>query len=288
MKSSIIYSLAFIAVLIAACRKNDNPRFPEFEKVPLPVLTLDSNSVTKIPGNDPLSFEATFAVDVFYKNGELPKAFDIVVIKNDDKSNPKVIQANVTSFPTNVTITGQQLTDLFGAEIVLGDAFVVGADVITQADKKYEAFPNVEGGITYGPGVNNEAGNNASIRFAAPCLFVPSEYTEGDYEVVVDEWADYQPGDLVAVTKISDTEYSFKYLAGNAQPIVMTVDPETNAITVPRMVYGDYGGDVAETESIAGDNTAVDPCDISFSVNLRQIYDGTDYGGFLIKLKKVQ
>jgi hypothetical protein len=288
MKSSIIYSLAFMALLIAACRKNDNPRVPDFQKVPLPVLTLDSNSGTKISGTDPLSFEATFSVDVFHKNGEYPKSFDIVVIKNNDKSNPKVIQAGVTTFPTNITVTGQMLTDLFGADIVFGDAFLVGADVITQADQKWEAFPNVPGGITYAPGIANEAGSTTTLRFAAPCVFDHTAYTSGDYEVVVDEWEDYAPGDIVPVTKIDETHYSFKYAASNANPIIMVVDPATNAITVAPTMYGDYDGLEVTATGVPGDDSEADPCDVSFSVKLNHVYSGGDLGDYVIKLKKVQ
>lgn len=288
MKLSIIYSFAFMALLVAACRKSDNPRVPDFAKVPLPVLLLDSNSGTKISGTEPLTFEATFSVDYYHKNGDAPKAFDIVVIKNGDKSNPQVVQAGVTSFPTNVTVTGQQLTDLFGAGITLGDEFLVGVDVTTQDGTKWQAFPPVSGGITYAPGIANEAGNNTTLRFAAPCQFDPAAYTAGDYEVVLDEWADYEEGDLVAVEKIDDTHYSFEYAAANPNPIIMVVDPATNAITVAPTMYGDYDGLEVTATSVAGDDSAVDPCDVSFSVKLNHVYSGGDLGDYVIKLRKVQ
>ena len=42
----------------------------------------------------------------------MPKQFDVVVVKNGDNSNPKIIQAAVTTYPTDNNITGQQLIDL--------------------------------------------------------------------------------------------------------------------------------------------------------------------------------
>src|SRR5688572_26854126 len=106
MKLSIIYSLAFMALLAAGCRKNDNPRVPDFDKVPLPLLALGDGAINKIPGADPLSFESAFSVDLNYEKGDQPKQFDVVVIRNGDKSNVKVLQSGVTSFPANLTITG--------------------------------------------------------------------------------------------------------------------------------------------------------------------------------------
>lgn len=283
MKSSIIFSFLLATLFIAGCRKDDNPRVPDLEEVPLPQITLKEGT-DKIPGDDPAAFAATVTVDVYYKNGLQPKSFDLVVIKNDDKSNPKVIQANITTFPTDVAITGQQLIDLFGAPVGLGDAFQIGADVTTLDDRKFSAFPAE--GVTFAPGIANLPGISTQLRFAAPCLFVPADYTEGDYEVVVDEWADYAAGDAVAVTKIDDYHYSFKYKASNAQPIVMEVNPETNAITVAPVMYGDYGGIEIVAESVAG--SEVDPCDVSFVVKLNHNAAGYgDQGDYTIRLRKL-
>lgn len=286
MKSSILYSLAFMALLITACRKNDNPRVPEFDKVPMPVMALGEDETNKIPGADPLAFESSFSVDLNYKNGDAPKQFDVVVIRNGDKSNVKVLQAGVTSFPATVAITGQQLADLFGETPDYGDLYVVGADVTTQDGKKWEAFP--ADGITYAPGVANEPGVNPTVQFKVPCLFVPAEYTAGEYEVIQDDWEDYPPGEIIMVNKIDDTHYSFQYAADNAVPIIMEVNPVNNAITVQPTLYGDYGGLEVTATSVPGDDSEADPCDISFSVKLNHVYSGGDLGDYVIKLKKKQ
>lgn len=285
MKSSIIFSFFIAATIVVGCRKSDNARVPDLEKVPLPLITLAEGAETKIPGTNPETFSTTFTVDVYFKHGEQPKQFDLVVVKNGDKSNPKTIQAAITSFPVTVTLTGQQLIDLFGASIELGDAFDVGVDVTTQAGKKWAAFPI--GGTSYAPGIAAQPGSNTQLRFAAPCLFDTEAYTAGDYEVVVDEWADFEPGDAVAVAKIDDTHFSFKYGAAHANPIIMEVDPITNAITVAPVMYGDYDGDEITAQSVPGDDSAVDPCDVSFSVKLNHVYSGGNLGNYIIKLKKL-
>jgi hypothetical protein len=286
MKYSIIFSFILAILFAAGCRKNDNPKVPELVQVPLPNITLDSGEL-RIPGDDPAAFFASFDVDVYYKQGLQPKSMDIVVVKNGDRANPKVLQADVTAFPTSLTITGQQLIDLFGQGIALGDAFEVGADMIMDNGTKYPGFPI--GGTTYAPGIATLPGINTSLKFAAPCLFDPAAYTEGDYEVIVDEWADYQPGDHVPVTKIDDTHYSFKYVANNAQPIIMEVHPEDNSITVAPVNYGDYSGDQVTAESVPGPDTGVDPCDVSFSVVLHHTLTvgGGDIGNFKIQLRKL-
>lgn len=271
-------------MFFAGCRKNDNPKVPDLANVPLPILTLAEDGETKIPGGDPASFSTSFTVDTYYKFGPKPKQFDVVVIKNGDKSSPKTVQGGITTFPTTVTVTGQQLMDLFGSGIALGDKFDVGVDVITQDGKKYDAFP--VGGVTYAPGISNLPGINTILTFAAPCLFVPDEYTEGNYEVVFDEWNDYQPGDKVLVKKIDDTHYSFEYKVNNPQPIIMIVDPVDNSITVNPTMYGDYGPGF-EFTATSVEGSEVDPCDLSFVVKLNHVYSGGDTGNYTIKLRKL-
>jgi hypothetical protein len=282
MKYSLIFSFLFASLFIAGCRKDDNPKVPDLEQVPLPNITQTDGGV-KIPGDDPASFTASFDLDVYYKQGLQPKSMDVVVIRNGDKSNPKTLQADITTFPTSISVTGQQLIDLFGEAIGLGDAFDIGADVVTEDGTRYPAFP--VGGVTYAPGIANLPGINTALRFAAPCLFDPAAYTEGDYEVITDEWADYAEGDVIPVVKIDDTHYSFKYAAANANPIIMEVDPATNKITVAPVMYGDYDGTEVTAESVEG--SEVDPCDVSFIVKLHHSFDGGDIGDFTIKFTKL-
>jgi hypothetical protein len=285
MKYSIIFSFILVTLCVAGCRKSDNPKVPELVEVPLPNITLTDGEL-KIPGDDPASFAASFDVDVYYKFGLQPKAMDVIIIRNGDKANPKLLQANVTTFPTSFSVTGQQLIDLFGQSIGLGDAFEVGADMIMEDGSRYPAFPL--GGVTYAPGIATLPGISTTLRFAAPCLFDPAAYTEGDYEVVVDDWQDFDPGDHVPVKKIDDTHYSFKYLASDAQPIIMEVHPEDNTVTVAPVMYGNYDGEEYVAESVRGPNTGVDPCDVSFSVTLHHsLTTGGDIGDYTIKLRKL-
>lgn len=287
MKLSIIYSVLFAAIFAVGCRKDDNPRIPDIEKVPVPLLTLDSTSDTKISGQAPETFQGKFTVDVYFQNGELPKQLDLVVVKNGDAANAKTVLANITSWPVEFSISGQDLIDLFGEPIVLGDAFEFSTDVTTQNGTKVAAFP-LAGGIPFAPGVYNMPGSSPLLRFAAPCPFDPEAY-KADFFVVRDDWQDYNfdvEDEDITVSFIDDTHLSFKYKADDAQPIIMEVDPETNAITVAHQYYGKYGGDDYFIESIPGDASAVDPCNTSISVNLHHSTAGGTFDGIIIMEKK--
>ena len=218
---------------------------------------------------------------------ELPKQLDLVVMKNDDASNVKTVLANITSWPVDYAVTGQELIDLFGEPIALGDAFEFSTDVTLQNGTKIAAFP-LAGGNPFAPGIYNMPGSTPMLRFAAPCPFDPEAY-KADFFVVRDDWADYNvtvDNEDITVTVIDDTHMSFKYKADGALPIIMEVDPLTNAITVAYQKYGTYGGDDYFVESIPGDDSQVDPCTTSISVNLHHSTAAGTFDGVIVMQKK--
>jgi hypothetical protein len=278
-----IFFYSFIAIIILACRKDDNPKVPDFTKVPIPLLTLNPGSDTKISGIEPEAFQATITVDVYFKNGELPKQLDLVVVKNSDATNARVL-ANITTWPAEFTISGQQLIDLFAEPIVSGDIFECSADVTTQSGFKLNAFLPF-GGVTFSPGILNMPGSSPVLRFAAPCPYEPEAYRT-EFVIARDDWGDYHPGEDIEVTVIDDTHLSFKYKAEDALPIIIEVDPMTNAATVAMQFYGSYSGDDYFAESIPGDDSSVDPCTTSISLNIHHSTAVGTFDGIIVMTKK--
>src|ERR1700761_4445990 len=163
MKKLLTYS--FLALLlIVSCRKGDNPRLPTSARVPAPLLTVDPTGDPTIAVQNADAFNGKFKVALYFPDVK-PQKFDIVVIKNNDITNVKTIDANVTSFPSTFTITGAQLHTLFGAAIVLGDSFTIGANVTAQDGTVYLAFPPV--GTAYGSGILAQPGFSPTVTFAA-------------------------------------------------------------------------------------------------------------------------
>ena len=289
MKSFLSY-LALLMIILPGCRKDDNPRIPDIIEVPLPFFQKDETTSLTISAQDPTTFSAKFSVDNFFKAGTPPKEMDIVIIRNDDLSSVKTLAENVTTFPTTIEITGQQLLDLFGQPIVLGDRFDISANITTQDNQTFPAFdPN---GNAYGAGVATIPGAAPVLRYEAVCAFTAADYA-GDFEVVTDEWADYAPGTVIPVTVIDENHLSFVYAADNAKPIIVEVDLATNETSVALQEYGDYAafgifGMTVESADPASDNF-VAPCEGILSVRLAHNDNaGGFYGNNLIVLKKVE
>jgi hypothetical protein len=292
MKKIIIFSLYLFlaATLFNACRKKDNSKIPELTQVPVPVMVVDPSSDEFISPASPATFKTKFTIDKLFADDVTPQKVDIVVMKNTNTGNVKIAKENV-SLPSTIEITGQDFINLFGP-INGADKFDIGADITLANGQKLLAFPAT--GSSYASGVLTEIGNVkpgavTTLEYLMPCPFVASAYN-GNFVVVSDDWQDYAPGTVIPVTMVSATQISFKYNvdAGTAEPIIMTIDPANNAISVAMQFYGSYGGTPVYATSVAGAASTVNPCDISLSLRLKHTdaSGATTYDVATIKLKK--
>src|ERR1051326_4375486 len=100
MQTKILYSILAALVILASCRKEDNPVLPDgLQRATIPQFKKDSSADLNIPGQDPGSFTGKFTLDQYFKNDHGFQKFDVVVIKNGDPSSVKVLQQDVTSIP---------------------------------------------------------------------------------------------------------------------------------------------------------------------------------------------
>jgi hypothetical protein len=166
MKKIIILSLYFftIAGLFTACSKDENGDLPDnLTQFPTPLVVKVAGTDQSISAANPNAFSGKVRVALYFPAGAPPKKYDVVIIKNNDKANVKVIQADVTTFPTDITITGSQLATLFGAPIVAGDRFDISVDVTIYTGEKFEAFPVT--GNAYASGIAAQPGSSTFVRY---------------------------------------------------------------------------------------------------------------------------
>jgi hypothetical protein len=292
MKKLLTYSFTAL-LLIVSCRKGDNSRIPASARVPAPLITVDPSGDPTIAVQTADSFNGKFKVALYFPDTK-PQKFDIVVIKNNDITNIKTIDANVTTFPSTFTITGAQLHTLFGAAIALGDSFTIGANITAQDGTVYPAFPAV--GAAYGSGILAQPGFSPTITFSAVCKFNMTDYgaigSSVPYVVVQDGWADYNPGQVIPVTIIDATHLSFFYGTDvNPKPIIITVNPVNNTTSVAAQTFGGYSSLASygtfSTSSVAGNSAnAVLPCSVDVSVDLNFTSPAGSFGTGVIELKR--
>ncbi|MBK5269698.1 MAG: hypothetical protein JJE22_01665 [Bacteroidia bacterium] len=288
MKKYLFYIL-LASLFFVGCKKNDGP-IPNdvaLERVPTPLVKKSGGSQA-IDMTNLGAFQGKFDVGLYFASDIPPTKFDVVVRKNNDNGNIKVLQADVATFPTSFTITAAQLAALFGSPLALGDNYDISVDVYAQSGKKYEAFPAV--GVGYGSGVAGQPGASTSVRYSAICQYNDAIYN-GSFEILVDEWADYAPGDVVQVTRIDATHFSFMYPANGPLPIIVTVNPLTNATSVTKQVYSTLGYGAGWpygplfSESVASPNNVVAPCDKTFGVLLKHTVALGSFGNYFIQMR---
>lgn len=110
----------------------------------------------------------------------------------------------------------------------------------------------------------------------------------GDFEVIDDGWQDYFPGDIVPLTVSGNTITFYYPTVDKIAPLLIKVNPTTFATSVDPTAIGAYsvGGRVYSAKSVAGANSAVIPCDKIVSVELNFFSGASNYGNFLLKLRK--
>ncbi|WP_313155521.1 hypothetical protein [Sphingobacterium multivorum] len=297
----ILYSIMLLTiVLVAACRKSDNPTMLDG------IVYINQPTITKVSGdvavkdNEPEKFTAKFKVDLYFKDSEKPKYLDIVVVKNNDAKNAKVIKSQVSSFPFDIDLSGVQLKQLFGT-IVSGDNFDIGANYITNDNKTYLAFP-LGGGVPYGSGVTQQPGASPTIRYSCICGFdIDGFLADGKFEVVSDAWGDFQPGQRVTIKKSGASQLTIPGIDPSFKPFVVDVNTADNSAAIKTTLVGDeatvtgvYGGGGAYgslTVSTAGASSSsfINPCSDEIQLNIQYVFSKYgNQGTFILKLKKVK
>ena len=290
MKKVITYSILAAFTLLTACRKSDNPKIPELARVPVPSLTKDASAAGTIIVSQLASFVGKVNVDVFFKSDVLPKKMDLVIIKNGDVTNVKVLKTDITAYPTSVSFTGPELVTLFGS-VETCDYFDVGVNITTQNGALYEAFPAV--GSSYGAGVAGQFGGvKTSLTYSTKVEYFPEVY-RGTFTVVSDEFEDFAKGSDVELTQISPTKFSLLQPAvKNPLPIIVSVDPETLAISIAKQKIGDWfiwqpaytNPNVATVAS--NTKNKVSPCDETLTISFNYTVDQGSFGEYVLVLKK--
>lgn len=289
MKIQIYYFLLTFA-LLAGCSKNDGtvPKDVILERVPEPQVVKEGGSeVISLTNLD--AFQGKFSVGVYYTSDIQPSKYDVVIRKNNNDTTVQVFRKDITSFPTSLSLKAQDLETLFGTPVMQGDNYDISVDVYTASGKKFQAFPLVGSG--YGSGIAQQPGAITSIRYSAPCPYHDDVY-QGNFKILEDEWADYAAGDVVVVTRIDATHFSFKYAVPDALPIIVTVDPLTNESSVAKQIYSPsgYGAGMGafSTESVPDPRNVVLPCAETFGVVLKHTSPaGTFASAAYIEMQKV-
>src|SRR5688572_6134502 len=233
----LLASLIAVAVF-TGCEKDDGPISEAYTITAVPTIStpIDPTGSQAIDLLNKAAFAGKFKVEQYFPGTTPPTKIDVVVRKNASNTNVKVFKAGVTSLPAAYTVTAAEIEALFGATIALGDRYDFAPDIYV-GERKFEAFPATGTGI--GTGHAGHPLFSEFARFSAICAYNPDIY-QGDFVVVSDAFGDFVPGEIVTLTKINNTQFSFidPYVT-NPKPIIVTINTLNNQATVTKQKIGD-------------------------------------------------
>ena len=289
-----------VSVAFTGCKKDDGPIRSSIivDAVPTITTNIDASGSQSIDLLNLAAFSGKFTVSNYFAGTPGPTKVDIVVRKNGSNTNVKTYKSDITTLPASFSVTAAEIAALFGAPIALGDTYDFAPN-ITVNGKTYEAFLTLPGAVATGPGVKAGPGFSEFASYGAICAYDPNIY-QGDFMVVSDAWADFSPGDVIKLTKVSNNSFSFTDpYAVNATPvpIVVTVNTANNQASIPKTVIGtkwvwagvggnpNYTGAFVQTTG-AATASSVAPCSQTITLNMLYGVDQGTYSPYPLVLKK--
>ncbi len=232
-----IFMILSVVFFFTGCEKDNNGRMPNnIQDSNVGVLSLAPTSDFLIDRNNFDAFKFDIVVDKLF---DYP--FDkltVKVIYNGNYADPKTV-ADVTSFPSTVTVTVADLVGLFdnipvADSIKQGDSFDFYTDITLDNGKIIPGYLP-DGTVTTAPSTRNVAlvlkGGAVAVHLPVPCPFVEADY-EGDAIDALEHWND-NSGDAfypVSITKNVD---------------------QSNGDTLKLDIVGLFSGDATSTFQIA-------------------------------------
>lgn len=206
-----------------------------------------------------------------------------------NRANWKAVKEIPYSGETVLTVKATEIATALGippSGLETGATYTLYNQVVTKSGKTFDIV-----------NTNNEFAGNGNYKMALTwaavvvCPFVSTGFA-GDFEVVVDEWADYSPGDVIKVNAGANANqlvFPSIFLTNPARPVVLNIDPATGAATVASQDYGDYpqfGISNIKARTV-GTNNYVFSCVGSINIRLNHTTaGGTNYGDYTLRLKK--
>lgn len=165
-----------------------------------------------------------------------------------------VLKTNITQFPTTLHFNQNDLYAAFtainsAADVSLTDNLLITAE-IKQKDGTVLKLYSDKGAPLFGADIANSLIFSVSQRYIVSCPLEDASLFDGDYEVTVDTWQDYSPGETVPVVyDVANGKYVFRILNtvnpylinASTSYIIGTINPITNAVTVTSNESWNYG-----------------------------------------------
>ncbi len=282
-----ILSVATLVTVIYSCKKKENQNvFSDYKNQGLGTyITLDKNLNLNLDFSNLASSSIGIQVSQ-YPNGQAVDHINIYSTTNGTYDTTQwhfVKSVSYTGPGTQLTVTGAELATSLGVSIgdlQPGSAFTFYTRIITKEGYSFDVNTTGDNG---GGGLVTGSYYNSVFSFTAYIVCPFTGGMGGTYEVIRDDWADWEPGDLVEVTDgPGPNQINLSQVYPNpdygdiVNPLIVTVDPATGTATIPPTVFGKYSGTYS-AEGAGENNTAGYVFSCTGYITLNILIDGDPY-----------
>ncbi len=293
MKQIIKYFCLFGLVILFSCKKsgNQNPLSDVSNLGVGSYITLASEINLNFKFLDPTS---TVSIKVDQYGGDVDKIV-LYVVKGADSDPTKWKKIKTIPFTGNGTVlsaTSQEVATALGVTVpslTPGEFYTFYNQVITKDGRTFD-LSNTLGAL------ENNSNYNAVFRWQAyvTCPFVAP--VGGNWKVLQDDWADWNPGDVVKVLDgPGPNQINLSMVWPNpaygdiSSPLIVNIDPATGAAKVPQVTFGKNYPGTATAKGVGKNDEAgyVFSCTGFITLTMLVKYNGSSQGNLKLVLKKI-
>lgn len=289
---SFIIPLLLIVSIIVSCEDDGGKSKKTFISGATPNITKLSTSDQSINlvalknGDD---IDLGFTVDRYY--GNITSVDVVGFYFTEDGVEKYVFQSNVTEFPYTMHLDQNDLFSAFsidnGDDVTITDRLIITAEMTLKDGRVIKMYSD-EGIKNYGADISNQSQYAAAQTYIISCPLDDASLFNGDYEVVVDDWADYGAGDIIPLEYDSNLgTLKFKilntnnpYISNTDSYFLVTINPTDSSVSVASNEALDYTG--FDIINVTGSG-AVGSCTGDVVITLTF----GPYGSYNLELKKV-
>lgn len=249
-------------------------------------------------GNNIIDFAnlATSKVDVTVSAFGTPaskiKIFASVGAATTNTAVWKAIKEVTYSGDTKLEVTATELQNAVGP-LTTGQTYTF-YNQVHSTDGQVHDITNMNSSMYGNPNYNPLMTWNAVVVCPYNASGFGANGSTINVEVLQDDWADYSPGALIPMT-IGPAANTLVFAslwkvfpASSARPTTVNITQATGAASVTRGIYGDYAqyGIFGIDHATSGTNNWVFSCQGTVTLTLNHRVGTTNYGTYLLRLKK--
>ena len=295
MKKIINYFCLFGLIVLSSCKKSGEQN-PLADIANLGVgsyITLTSSGNANLSYNTPTS-KVSIKVTQYAGSGDIDKI--VLYVVEGSNSNPtawkKIKSIPYTGPGTELSATSQEIATALGrtvASLTPGNFYTFYNQVVTKDGRTFD-ISNTLGAL------ESNSNYNAVFRWQAyvTCPFMGP--VAGSYKVLQDDWADWNPGDVVQVLDgPGANQINLSKVWPNAaygdivSPLIVNIDPATGSAKVPLVTFANnYPGTATARGAGAGDVAGyVFSCTGFITLTMLVTYNGSSQGNLKLVLQKL-